>query len=520
MTYVGSKLTCLAVCTSLILSCGDDESPNPSDGDAGRTDAGEDAGSGRDTPIKPSLACKDAPSDLYAAPGDLPKERGAILRCVDDGFIEQADVQARLDALQNGKTRYQGNPAEGGVHVYRVLYKTERGNGEPGSAVATVFLPEKPRAEKLPLLLLARGSRGQATSCAPSLLLAPEERDRVVEIATTDNTDGRKVHDDFDAMLWPVVADGFIAIATDSAGYANYGAEGNPPSGYAQIDDVAKSFLDSGFALREFAPDATTDDVTMVGLSQGGHTVLGSLEVANTYPAPGPIKGAAVYAPLWFSQRAWGLVVHPTVGLAYPITDATGSGVSVWYHYTHAEILDGEGEGQKLFKPEYRAAIEDFVDTMCWSDKYTMLLDTGVKYIRDLYEPAFADAVSAGALSKTCDGASDPVLCQKWLDRYNADRPVLTGTAATIPLLLAWGENDTAIGPGLLQCGVDAIQKSTNPLEFCIDPEAEHAGVVLSQSRYVNQWIAAKALGTKIEAECPKKELPDLGGCQPAQLAD
>jgi hypothetical protein len=524
MTYVGSHLARLAFASLLLIGCSDDSS-NPGGGSgnnsAGDDGGAQDGGSQADTPIELARPCTDKAADLYAAPGKLPDDRGEILRCVDDGFISKAQVQKRLDALKNASTVYAGNPAGGGVHVYRVLYKTERGNGAAGSAVASVFLPEKPRADKLPLLLMARGSRGQAAACAPSLLLDPKERDKEVDVVTTDNLDGREVNPDFDALLWPVIADGFIVIATDSAGYAGYGSEGNPPSGYAHVDDMAKSFLDSGFALQKLVPDATTDDVALLGLSQGGHTVLGSLEVANDYPAPGPIKGAAVYAPLWFPQRAWGLVMHPSLAPFYKLEAASASGpIAVWYHYTHAEILDGPGEGKKLFKPEFQDQIEDFVDKTCWSADYAKLLDTGVETIRELFDPAFADAASTGALAQSCDQATDQALCQKWLDRYRRDRPVLSGAATQIPLLVTWGEKDTAIGPGFLQCGVDALEKSGNPIEFCVDPKPQHAGVVLAQSRYVNEWIAAKTLGTEIEATCPKMELPDLGGCQPPQLQE
>jgi hypothetical protein len=492
-----------ALCAALAAAACDDDAKTM------ESDAGADAGTSGESPIKPTLACDDDEMSLYGDPGSLPTEQGAILRCSKDAFWTKADVQARLDVLDSGPNTYQGKAAEGGVQAYRILYKTERGNGVPGYSVASVYLPEKPRAEKLPLLLLARGSRGQAPGCAPSQWTEGAVDD-------SDNLDGRYVHDDYEAMLWPLVAGGFIVVATDSAGYANYGAEGNPVSGYADTQDMAKSLLDSGHALKKLVPDATTNDVLMVGLSQGGHTVLSAVAVAGTYPTPGKILGAAVYAPLWFAQRSWGVALTDIAEAAgIVLNKSSGLPVSIWYHYTHAELLDGPGEGVKLFKPEAQDQIKTFIDNVCWSREYVGLAEGGRMAAKDYFDPAFIEAASYGAANRTCEGAADVVLCQKWLDRYNADHPVFSGAAAEVPILIAYGLKDTTIEPKRLKCGIDKIRKSANPIDFCIDPDAGHAGIVLTQSDYVNEWLANKATGAAITTSCPSNEEPAGLACDP-----
>lgn len=483
-------------------------------------DGAGDAGAGA-SPIEPAVACSDEEADLYGDPGTLPSVRGAILRCVDDGLLSRDDVAERLADLESDTTdlgdagvrnTYSGPMPEGGTHRYRVLYRTERGNGAPGYAVAQIFLPESPRDATLPLMLLARGSRGQAPGCAPS-----RTEDKSGPVDVSDNTDGRYVHDDFEAMLWPLATAGFAVIATDSAGYANYGGPDNPPSGYAEIQDMGKSFIDSAHALKAFVPDATSDDVAMVGLSQGGHTVLGSLSVANDYPAPGPIVAAAVYSPLWFAPRAWGITMTDVAVVAANVVlnESAGVPVSFWYHYTHAELLDGPGTGVELFKPEVRDTIKEFVDTTCWSATYDKLAAGGQTKASEFFSDALVDAVGDAALAGSCENSPDTELCEKWMKRYRDDHPVLTGDAAKVPILIGYGLKDTTIEPARFQCGVDKLAKGSNPIEFCIDPDANHSGVVLRQSAYVNEWLANRTLGTPITAACPQETAPKDLACDP-----
>lgn len=500
-------LCSLFALTLLVSGCGDDDSA---------------PGEGGSELFALGVPCSDEADDLYGDPGTLPEGRGDILRCVDDGVMTQAQIADLLAGL-SADTRddpsgdgvlntYQGQQPQGGAHLYRVLYRTERGNGEPGASVAVMYVPDRAPNAALPLMLLARGSRGQAPGCAPSLATPGPVMD-------VDDMNGRTVQDDLDAMVWPLVASGFAVVVTDSAGYANYGAEGNPPAGYADAQDAGKSYLDSGYALRKLLPEGTTDDVLMVGLSQGGHTVLSSLQVANDYPAPGTIRGAAVYTPLWFAQRAWGVAASSAAEIAgLYLNESSAVPVSIWYHYTHAELHDGPGEGVKLFKPELQSTIKEFVDTICWSRSYKLLEDaitdppeagiTAASYLSD----EFVAAVAPSAFQRKCDDSPDQALCETWLQRYRDDHPVLTGNAADVPILLAYGLKDTTINASRFKCGVEKLQESDNELTFCIDPTANHSGVVLTQSDYVNQWLAAQVSGDAVTLECPSAT-PPAEGC-------
>jgi alpha-beta hydrolase superfamily lysophospholipase len=500
-----------------LVACGADE---PSGGNGDGDDEHEGTANG-ELSFDLGVPCTDKEASLYGDPGELPAEQGAIIRCVDDGVISRAEIAAQLSELQNdtrdipdiGTINYYAGPApKGGAHQYRVLYRTERGDGRPGYSVASIYVPDGTPTVRLPLLLLAHGARGEAAGCAPSVT----PQGTYMEV---DTTDGSNVGDDYYAMLWPLVASGFAVAATDSAGFANFGADDNPASGFADVQDMAKSYLDSGHALRKLVPHATSDDVLLIGLSQGGHTVLGSLEVSNDYPAPGKILAAAVYSPLWFAQRAWGISMTSAAATLGGIILNQSSGIpaSIWYHYSKAEMYDGPGEGLKLFRPEVRDAVKDFFEHTCWSTRYQKLEDaTRVNAIGpDFYVPELVDSVGKPALAKTCDNAPDKALCNKWMDRYRGDHPVLTGAAAKVPILMTYGLKDPVIPAPRFKCGVDKLRESDNPLEFCIDPEANHGGSVLTQSEYVNQWLFNKAIGSEVTAKCPSSEIPPDLECDP-----
>src|SRR5207244_566326 len=110
--------------------------------------------------------------------------------------------------------------------------------------------------------------------------------------------------------------------------------------------------LDASRALHKLYPELDAK-VVLVGHSQGGHSALSALSLGESYGAEAPIVGVALYAPLWLSQRSWGAILEPSVALdTYTLAkQPLPNAISIWYHYSQAELLDGPGEGAKLFKP-------------------------------------------------------------------------------------------------------------------------------------------------------------------------
>ena len=497
------------VACSATYSRGPDGAPPDPKPDAGFTNPG-------------SLKCGATEAELYGDPGDISGlAAGAVIKCTDDGVLTAAEMLAELKAIASVTTpdtgepftnRYEGRDMKSDTHVFRVLYKTTRAGGAAGYAVATMYLPVKPVAEKLPLVLVARGSRGGAPLCAPS-------RHENTPIVTTDNKDGNYVHDDYLALVYPLAGEGLAVVATDNAGYSPYkfGEATNLPAGYAHLDDTARSYLDSARPLKAALGAASSDKLVLVGLSQGGHTVMGSLQVANTYATPGPIVGVAAYAPLWYTQRSWGITLNPlSIAVAGVVLNkSAGVPGAIWYHYTHAELMDGPGEGVKLFKPSMQAPIKAFVENICWSKTYAALgaaLPAGAAggasdFFSDEMNLALKDADLI--FGRSCSGSGNLPLCEKWLARYKADHPVHTAKAQDVPILLAYGLKDDSIPPARFACVVEKLKQGRSAeqfskIEYCVNPAAGHGGSVLLESDYVNDWVKAKGLGTAAPAANPK----------------
>lgn len=461
-----------------------------------------DAGTGGLTLKTPALPCADAPNSVYDAPSSAlvsdPAKRGDLLRCGIDPELTKDAIAAKLTEVG-----YKGKPPTSGARVYRVLFQTERGDAKNsvGASSGLVYIPDTPRAEKLPVVVAARGSRGQAAACTASKF------DQAAE----------SVNDDLYSLVYPLIGAGYAVVLPDLAGYANYGAAGNPPSVYAGAADVGKSTLDAARAIRKLFPVLDTK-VVLVGHSQGGHSALSALAMAPTYGAGLDVAAVAVYAPLWLSQRSWGAALYSGVSKDFPIATVPSiSAVSLWYHYTHAELLDGPGEGKKLFAPGKQDQIKAFVDSKCWAGKYPDLEALGT-VPDDLFDPAFVKGVAlVSAGINTCEETD--ALCIKWRDRYAADRPRLGGKAATTPMLLLYGAKDTTIAPNRMQCALDRLKEDKTTTTVCVEPEATHGGIVDVRSDYVNDWIASVTLGGAAPAACAANETSLTENGQPIRCA-
>jgi pimeloyl-ACP methyl ester carboxylesterase len=423
-----------------------------------------------------AITCADAIDAIYTDPGALKGEPGSVLKCAPDRVWPLAELEAYA---RTNAYAYGGKPFTSGARSYRVSYETERGTTPPsrGFTSALVFLPDTPSANA-PAIVAAHGTAGQAASCAPSKHVF-------------DNP-----NDAYAAMIFPLVGAGYPVIVPDYAGYSNYGATANPPSGYAASADVGKSVLDGLRALRKMVPGTTSDKSIIVGHSQGGHSALSALAVAEAYGVN--VTGVVTYSPLWFNQATWGALLAESA--KYPIaTTSFPVAVGIWYHYSHGELLDGPGHGVDVFAADKRAAIKAFFDTSCGSDPVKAL----GTYPADLYHPGFTGAIKlAAATGAPCGNA----MCEKWIARYAEDRPHLVGKAKETPQLVLYGSADTTIPPDRATCGFSRLASDGAAAKICVVAGQSHSGIVGAQSAYVNDWIASVALGAPAPAPCAADE--------------
>jgi len=440
-------------------------------------DAGGAAEAGGDAAL--AVGCADAIDAVYGDPGALTGEPGSILKCAADRTWTQAELDAYARANEYA---YTGKPFTSGAKVYRVTYRTERGDTAktPGYTSALVFVPDHP-SPGAPAVVVSHGTAGQAPSCSPS------------------KTKFDSKSDAYAAMIFPLVGVGYPVIVPDYAGYANYGAAGNPPSGYAASADVGKSVLDGLRALRKLVPGITSDKSIVVGHSQGGHSALSALAIAESYGVK--VDGVVTYSPLWFSQATWGALL--ALSGDYPLADnAFAAGVGIWYHYSHGELMDGPGHGVDVFAADKRAAIKQFFDTSCGTDPVKNL----GKFPADLYDPDFTSSIKLAAAFGAVESPCNNATCEKWVARYAADRPHLTGKAAATPTLVLYGTKDTTIPPERAMCGFKRLAKDGAAAKVCVIEGQSHSGIVGERSAYVNDWIASITQGGPVPAACAADE--------------
>ena len=474
-----------------------------SSGSGNNQGGGDDGGGGEAgaAMFSPALPCTDSIDSIYADPGDVSGlAKGAIIKCAHDSDLSAADLLAQAaNGPDGGLPAYAGKPFTSGAHVYRLLYRTERGdaNSSPGYSSALALIPDTPRSgpsTPLPLVVAAHGSRGQAGRCAPSRN----------DLAASD------VEPDFQHLVNPVVGFGFPVIAPDLAGYANYGSANNPPSAYDNVQDVGKSNLDGARALRQLIPSGVTQQVVLIGHSQGGYTALDTLAESNDYPIDGTIAAVAVYTPLWFSQRAWGAVLLEPQN--YSFDQSSAGTVSLWYHYTNGELLDGPGHGLDLIQPSKAAVVKAFVDNDCWSTAYPDLLDAGSS-ANDFFLPSYVSTISKAATPLGNGDCKGDATCQKWIDRMTSGWPHITGDAAKVPILVWYANDDVTITPDGMQCAFNRLSADGTNYQHCYDPNpVGHAGPPAVDNNYVVDWIAHETLGEPAPQEnCQQLALNDAG---------
>jgi pimeloyl-ACP methyl ester carboxylesterase len=494
VALVASSGVWLACTTNGTVTRTADGGPTLTDGAAG------DAGDAASTAVFAlGIACGDDAGSIYSDPGDVSAlSNGDIIRCTQDPDVSMSDLQATAVAALSEddppaqNIGYQGKPFTSGAHVYRILYRTERGDSasSPGYSSAKVMIPDTPRAAgKLPLLVGSHGTWGQGGGCA----------------ASTGKT-SVWVTGDYESLAFPMVGGGLPIILPDLPGYANYGAANNPPSAYGQYLDVGRATLDGARALAKMFPNAFSGKVALVGHSQGGQTTFSALAIQAQYAPELKIAAVAQYAPLWLSQRSWGALLYEAY--SYPLVlDPTANAVSIWYHYTHGELLDGPGHGLDVFQASQAAVIKNFVnqdcDAMGWDGS-----DAGSEYpdlqavaqtALDLFDPNFVQSIKGPAATGAACATGDAV-CAKWIQRYTEDRPSLSGI--NVPTLIEYGEWDDTIPPDRITCATETLQAQGYPYTFCLNLGVGHEGVLRQQGSYVADWVASQTMGEAAPAPC------------------
>lgn len=473
--------------------------PNNSGSSSGGSEASTDAPAAMG--LVPEIACTDSIDSIYADPGDVSsKPKGAILKCAKDHDMTAAQLEAAAQSqVDAGNVPYAGRDFTSGAHVYRVLFRTERGdpNNSPGYSSALLLLPETPRngGKGLPVVVAAHGSNGLAPGCAFS-------KNAMDEPENANNA--QYVQVDFYHLVYPLVGLGYAVIAPDYAGYANWGGANNPPPQYDSAADIGKSVLDGARALRKLIPSSLSTQAVIVGHSEGGSAAFSALSLASSYGLDGVLSGVAVYSPLWLSRRSYAALL--SLPSQFPISGSAAAVVSLWYHWSHSVLLDGPDAGYELFQQAKVPDLQNFFNNDCWAASYPDLTKNGEKSDNDYFDPAYVQAMSGlnpvfGSGTCTGDGGALQQ-CQTWLDRMTTDYPHLDGGAAQVPVLVWYANGDTTLPPDYMQCALNRLGADGVNAKYCYDPTPNaidgvpqgHSASIAHNADYVADWIAQLTL--------------------------
>jgi pimeloyl-ACP methyl ester carboxylesterase len=415
-------------------------------------------------PLTTPLACSDTLSSVYETPSSLPPftaaERGRIVRCAMDTTLTAADVQRRAHSAG-----YAGDPLTSGAQALRIAYRTERLAGQPGLAVAEVYLPSLPTHQPAAAAVAAHGTIGLADLCAPTMLGGIGS----------------------DSMAMPLVGRGVATIAPDYAGLGN--GAGTTWHGYDIAEDEAHSTLDAARALYAAAPAGSlTTAVVLFGHSQGGGSVLASQALAKGYAPELEIAGVVGFAPGWYDRRSWIAATKASNrGLS---TGGTLTGLTAFgamYFFAHAAVYDGLGSAADPFAAAVRSGVSSAMGSECINTLGGVLAQLAPTF-GDLYDNAFGDA-----LDQCNTGGACTATATEWLRRMDADQPALDPNGA--PVLLVQGLNDTTITPQATACAQKKITADGAKVTACTDASADHMTIPGRQAALAGAWLEARVFG-------------------------
>lgn len=228
-----------------------------------------------------------AQDDFYAAPADLPRTPGEIIR---------AEPMTAYDA---------GMPLPG--RAWRVLYRSTSATGSPIAVSGTILVPDGEYPGARPIVGYSVGTRGIADRCAPSRQMAMSGEPEAATVRT-------------------LLQRGWAVAFTDWQGLGTAGDHTyvvGRAEGHAVLDAIR-----AARRLREAGLPAD-GPLGLLGYSQGGHSTAWAAQVQGDYAPELRLAGAAAgavpsdlrkVAANLDGGHAAGLVMYAAVGMnaAYP----------------------------------------------------------------------------------------------------------------------------------------------------------------------------------------------------------
>ena len=330
-----------------------------------------------------------------------------------------------------------------GAVAYRVLYHSESIGGADIAVSGMVVVPgSTPPVGGYPIVSWAHGTTGLGDQCAPSL-------EGVTSVPLLDT----------------LLDHGDIVAATD---YEGLGTPGLPP--YLVGRSEAQDVLDAARAARGLVGSAASDEVAVVGYSQGGQAALFASQIAPTYAPELVVVGTVAAAPV------------TSLDELVPAGPPTATD---------------------------QAAVYAVMALDAWSGTYGNL---------DLSSVLTPDVVRlASAITTECSGplatildttAVDRVFTRGWSHAAGVQADVVQNepgrAPATTPLLVVGGAQDDLIPLSTVSAFVtDSLCRNEgDTVTFVSLPDTGHGGVMLSGAGDIVQWLSSRLADGPVADSC------------------
>ncbi len=357
------------------------------------------------------------------------------------------------------------------VNVYRIAFRTTRGNGSAGVSTARVYLPQTPAELPLPVLVGAHPTEGIADSTAPSM-------------SPTSNED----------LALPWAGLGGAIIVPDYAGLGNEGVQG-----YLDNHDQAHSVLDGARALRKFLSQGALEKrVGIIGYSQGGGAALSAQALASTY-GDGDVAFVIAFAPEWPTRdnsfQFVTMLENPDLltietGISYDV-------VEVMRTYAYFANYVGTKHADDGFPASERSDFDGSINAMnevVLGGWIQGVAPTISGFIDDTFRTTTLACITKGASDASCVDPGKSFYAFMQNDYVKAD-------PNGAKVLFVQGLADYVMpAPAEGACNVDKLVSDGLEPQVCVDAPAQHTDVVGRNTDFALSWASALLAGKDLPA--------------------
>lgn len=341
-----------------------------------------------------------------------------------------------------------------GITAFRVMYMSTKVDGTPVAVTGAFFDRSNPAGPAgRPLLGFSHGTTGLAQMCG---------------VSQAPFTSGMTGNQFWVPEIKPLVDAGYAVMATD---YQNMGAPGTPSylvaqsEAYADLDGVRA-------AIGQFTDRIDSNNIGLIGHSQGGQAALSAAEYAAPYAPELAIRGVVSQAP--------GLIVGLPLVVKTLVESTTGSSASFRAEYISFLAESWTKTYPDLIKPQdvltdQGMATLPKTEELCGPPLRAQFDQSLSTYVRSDIPPAFLRI---------------------------ANEQVPAGQTQ-IPVLFTQGMKDTSIVPQFTLASFSTMCREGVTADLKVYPDDDHNSLLWTAQTAVVDWLNDRMAGQPAPNACP-----------------